>query len=144
MHLKSFLFGVARCIGREDAAPGLLASQWIVVLICYLKDLMMSTREESVCADQGVSKRLLATLQDRIGTQKYNAWFKHGTRLAIEDGHVRFTVPNPFVASWIETHYQSEIASAVEKHIGQDGMIHLGMHQRGLQSRFSCFNCSFY
>ncbi len=83
----------------------------------------MKTMKESVCAETGVAERLLATLQDRIGAQRFNAWFKHGTRLTVRDDHVKLTVPNPFVANWIEAHYQSEIAAAVETHVGDDRRI---------------------
>lgn len=71
----------------------------------------------SVCADSAVQS-VLAALQGLIGPQKFNAWFRHGTRVAIEDGYVRVAVPNPFVANWIETHYQAEIARAVREQIG--------------------------
>ncbi len=80
----------------------------------------MGTTAESLRAETSVAQRLLETLQSRIGTQKFNAWFKHGTRLTIEDHHVRFAVPNPFVANWIETHYQSEITAAIETHVGEE------------------------
>ncbi|MFA6134920.1 MAG: chromosomal replication initiator protein DnaA [Phycisphaerae bacterium] len=72
----------------------------------------MNSTTDSVRADNCVNKEILAALQDRIGPQKFNAWFRHGTAVTIEDGHVRVSVPNPFVANWIETHYQSEIAEA--------------------------------
>ena len=70
-------------------------------------------------ADSVDAEPLLGALKQSIGTQKFNAWFKHGTRFSFEDGHVKLTVPNPFVANWIETHYHGEIAAAVESHIGE-------------------------
>ncbi len=73
----------------------------------------MKATAESVRAETQTAENLLAVLQERIGTQKYNAWFKHGTRLSIEDTHVKLIVPNPFVAHWIETHYYSEIVTVV-------------------------------
>ncbi len=80
----------------------------------------MDTTRVSLRADNGVSERILATLAGQIGTQKFNAWFKHGTRLDFDDECVTFSVPNPFVANWIETHYQSQIAEAIETHVGRD------------------------
>jgi len=80
----------------------------------------MNADRESLRADPTAAERLLAILHSRIGTQKFNAWFKHGTRLSIEDQHVKLTVPNPFVANWIETHYQGEIAAAAETEVGGD------------------------
>jgi len=78
----------------------------------------MDANRETLRADSAAAERLLTVLHSRIGTQKFNAWFKHGTRLSIEDQHIKLTVPNPFVANWIETHYQGEIAAAAETHIG--------------------------
>ncbi len=78
----------------------------------------METAAGLLRADTVAPERILAALQDRIGTAKFNAWFKHGTQLTVEDDHVNVTVPNPFVAHWIETHYQSEIAAVVEDCIG--------------------------
>ncbi len=69
-----------------------------------------------VCAQQEAVPRLLEVLHGRIGPQKFNAWFKHGTQLSITDGCLEVAVPNPFVANWIEQHYQqvlAEIAASV-------------------------------
>ncbi len=75
----------------------------------------MSTIALSVRADQVNTERILASLQSRIGPQKYNAWFKHGTHFSVEDNRVRVSVPNPFVANWIETHYRTDIAAATQE-----------------------------
>ena len=74
----------------------------------------MDIATEPMRAKESLARSVFATLQDRIGPQKFNAWFKHGTRLDVEEGHVRLAVPNLFVAHWIETHYQGEIARAAE------------------------------
>ena len=63
---------------------------------------------------------ILASLADRIGPQKFNAWFKATTRVDIEDEHVRFSVPNPFVATWIGNHFMSEMEQAVRHGLGQE------------------------
>ena len=68
---------------------------------------------EPVRADSAGTELLLSELRERIGPQKFNAWFRHGTRVDIDDVGVQIAVPNPFVAGWIETHYQSEIAGIV-------------------------------
>jgi len=62
---------------------------------------------------------ILAGLQQRIGPQKYNAWFRHGTHVGVDDEHVTVSVPNPFVANWIETHYRSEISEAAAEETGR-------------------------
>jgi len=74
----------------------------------------------SVCAEKSDSQKVLARLSDRIGPQKFNAWFRNGARLDIEDGLVRVWVPNPFVANWIEAHYLDEIARAAADRTDKD------------------------
>jgi len=79
----------------------------------------MTTAMELVRAEKEQVKEILASLSDRIGPQRYNAWFKHGVTMRIEDGHVSVSVPNPFVGNWIESHYQSLIAQAAEACTGR-------------------------
>ena len=79
----------------------------------------MDDNVESVCADREAAQRILESLQARIGPQKFNAWFRHATRINIEDGHIKVSVPNPFVANWIESHYQSDIAASAEAQTGR-------------------------
>jgi len=78
---------------------------------------MPATQERSR-PEPSAERRLLATLRERIGSQKFNAWFKQGSRLSLEDDHVKVLVPNSFVANWIETHYHEDICSAVKSEIG--------------------------
>jgi chromosomal replication initiator protein len=78
----------------------------------------METTVESVCADDKTTRQILQTLQERIGPQKFNAWFRHGARLSVTDGQVKVAVPNTFVAHWVETHYQPVIAAAVRQETG--------------------------
>lgn len=78
----------------------------------------METSMEVLRAENSMVSRVLDTLQERIGPAKFNAWFRHCTHLSIEQGTAKVTVPNPFVANWIETHYQDEISSAVELQTG--------------------------
>jgi chromosomal replication initiator protein len=78
----------------------------------------MANTTESVRADGALVREILAKLQEKIGPQKLNAWFRNGTRLSLELEHVRIAVPNPFVANWIETHFQAEVAKAVKEVAG--------------------------
>ena len=61
----------------------------------------------------GAQQAILASLAQRLGPQKFNAWFKATTRFSLEDGHVKLSVPNPFVAGWIENHFMGELEQAV-------------------------------
>jgi len=65
-------------------------------------------------AQEDQAQRLMTTIRKRVGQQAFNAWFKHGTRLSVDQQNVTLTVPNPFVANWIETHYRQHIAEAAE------------------------------
>jgi chromosomal replication initiator protein len=53
-------------------------------------------------------------LTERIGQQKHRIWFKNSTRFTIADDYLKVGVPNPFVGSWIESHFLSDITAAVE------------------------------
>jgi chromosomal replication initiator protein len=79
----------------------------------------MSLVTDAVRAERVEPQTILDALHERIGPQKYNAWFRHGTQLSVSDELVKVLVPNPFVANWIETHYQSEIAQAVSDKTGK-------------------------
>lgn len=80
----------------------------------------MDIKTDAVCAEGVKTQGVLATLQDRLGARKFNAWFRNGTEIAIDAVGIRVTVPNSFVANWIETHYQADIIAAANKHAGRD------------------------
>ena len=81
------------------------------------KGIAMDAAAGILCGEHA-TQQIYQTLREEIGTRKFNAWFKHGTRLTIEDGHIKLAVPNPFVANWIESHYRSDIAQVAETHTG--------------------------
>ena len=78
----------------------------------------MSKKALIPCASAGVRQEIQAGLQTRLGPQQYNAWFRHGTTVAVEDGRVCVAVANPFVANWIEKHYSADISAVVESASG--------------------------
>ncbi|MDD5011769.1 MAG: DnaA/Hda family protein, partial [Phycisphaerae bacterium] len=57
-------------------------------------------------------------LAEKIGQQKHRVWFKNSTRFTVADDYLKIGVPNPFVGSWIESHFLTEINSAVESVTG--------------------------
>ncbi|MBN1942404.1 MAG: chromosomal replication initiator protein DnaA [Phycisphaerae bacterium] len=79
----------------------------------------MNPPVEPVCAHDDLLRQIHASLQQRIGPQRYNAWFKHGAELTLDDHHLRVTVPNPFTANWIEQHYQSDLIASAEEHLAK-------------------------
>lgn len=52
-------------------------------------------------------------LAARVGQQKFRIWFKNSTEMALADGYLKVSVPNSFIASWIENHFSNEINQAV-------------------------------
>jgi chromosomal replication initiator protein len=79
------------------------------------------------------------TLAERIGKQKYRIWFENSTNFSLTDGYLKVSVPNSFIASWIENHFLSEIGEAVRSVTGNEVKVtftidpHLTGHQRRSQ-----------
>ncbi len=59
-------------------------------------------------------------LAARVGQQKFRIWFKNSTEMALADGYLKVSVPNSFIASWIENHFAAEISQAARSVIGAD------------------------
>jgi chromosomal replication initiator protein len=57
-------------------------------------------------------------LAAKVGQQKFRIWFKNSTEMALADGYLKVSVPNSFIASWIENHFAAEISQAVRSVIG--------------------------
>jgi chromosomal replication initiator protein len=62
-------------------------------------------------------------LAEKIGQQKFRIWFKNSTALAFSDGYLKVSVPNSFIASWIENHFSEEIRQAVRSVTGSDAKV---------------------
>jgi chromosomal replication initiator protein len=77
------------------------------------------TRAGDVCAQSGLVDAILGVVHKRIGTQKFNAWFKNGTCVSLEDGCVKVGAPNPFVAGWIESHFTDDLITAAQEVTGR-------------------------
>ena len=81
------------------------------------------------------------TLAEKVGQQKYRIWFKNSTKLTLTDGYLKVSVPNPFIANWIENHFLNEIRKAVRSVTGADVQIsfaidpNLAGHQRQARIR---------
>ena len=62
-------------------------------------------------------------LAEKVGPQKFRIWFKHSTQLTLSDGYVKVSVPNSFIASWIENHFADEISQAVRSVTGTEAKV---------------------
>ena len=74
----------------------------------------------NLCANTEIAgtsqtQAVLEAVHDRIGTQKFDAWFKHGTCVHLEEDCLRIGAPNPFVAGWIESHFSHVMLDAAEE-----------------------------
>ena len=75
-------------------------------------------------------------LAERIGSQKFRIWFKNSTKMTLADGYLKIGVPNLFIASWIENHFENDISHAVKAVTKNNVKItfaidpHLSGHQR--------------
>jgi chromosomal replication initiator protein len=78
-------------------------------------------------------------LAEKIGPQKYRIWFKNSTTFTLADEYLRISVPNLFIAGWIENHFLSQIDQAVQEVTGTSARIaftvdpELSGHQRPTQ-----------
>ena len=78
----------------------------------------MTTTGE-LCAQKGPVDEILAGVHKRIGTQKFNAWFKNGTSVSVADGCVKVVAANPFVAGWIESHFADCLTTSARQATGR-------------------------
>ncbi|MBN2315489.1 MAG: hypothetical protein JXM79_16290, partial [Sedimentisphaerales bacterium] len=77
-----------------------------------------SLHDEQAAAQ--VIESINEALAEKVGQQKYRIWFKNSTKLALTDGYVKVSVPNPFISNWIENHFLNEIREAVQTVTGMD------------------------
>jgi len=62
-------------------------------------------------------------LAEKVGQQKFRIWFKNSTKLTLADGNLKVSVPNPFIANWIENHFLNEIHQAARLVTGADAQV---------------------
>lgn len=62
-------------------------------------------------------------IEDNIGSELYNVWFRDVTCYSYVDGSLTLTVPSSFFASQLDTRYSSLIRSAVKKFFGENTCI---------------------
>jgi chromosomal replication initiator protein len=76
------------------------------------------------CESSGATDAQIAAineaLAEKVGPQKFRIWFKHSARLTLSEGYLKVSVPNSFIASWIENHFADEISQAVRSVTGMD------------------------
>ncbi len=58
-------------------------------------------------------------LAEKVGQQKFQIWFKNSTKLTLAGEYLKVSVPNLFIASWLENHFIKEIGQAAQAVTGR-------------------------
>ncbi len=59
-------------------------------------------------------------LAKELGRQKYRIWFENSTKLQLAGGYLKISVPNLFIANWIENHFLDKVNKAARSVAGAD------------------------
>jgi chromosomal replication initiator protein len=59
----------------------------------------------------------LKIIEEKVGNQTYELWFKPIKLLLLKDQHLSIEVPNRFFKEWIEDHYHDVITETVEGYL---------------------------
>ncbi|MGD0077699.1 MAG: chromosomal replication initiator protein DnaA [Sedimentisphaerales bacterium] len=59
-------------------------------------------------------------IAERIGQQKFRIWFKNSTHLTLTDDQLKVGVANQFISTWLESHFQAQVADAARAVLGRD------------------------
>jgi chromosomal replication initiator protein len=85
------------------------------------------TTTGNVCAHPDRTDEILSAVARRIGTQKFDAWFKTATKVSCQDDQVKVGAANPFVAGWIESHFADDLSEAVREVTGAPGQVQVSV-----------------
>jgi chromosomal replication initiator protein len=58
-------------------------------------------------------------IAEKVGQQKFQIWFKNSTKLTLAGEYLKVSVPNLFIASWLENHFIKEIGQAAQAVTGR-------------------------
>lgn len=59
-------------------------------------------------------------IAQKVGSQRFNLWFKNSTQFNVVEDHLEVGVPNPFIGGWIERHFSDQIAEAAKEATGRE------------------------
>jgi len=90
----------------------------------------------SFTSQGGVVTRISDRLAQSVGSQRYNMWFDGSARLDFDDRRRRLdvTVPNRFVADWIDKNFQRQLLDAAEHEIGQGVALNVRVDEQSFTS----------
>ena len=81
---------------------------------------MQNAVRDDCCTAESVIGAINNAIAERIGQQKYRIWFKNSTRLSFTDGILKVGVANQFISTWLESHFQAQVADAAKAVLGRD------------------------
>ncbi len=73
----------------------------------------------------------LGILKDKVQPQSYNTWLKPTKLINNDNEQLMISVPNRFVASWLEGHYLNHIDEAVKATFGKSKIIKFAIEPNG-------------
>ena len=77
-------------------------------------------KEDSCRTADALVSAINDAIAGKIGQQKFRIWFKNSTQLTLVDGLLKVGVANPFIATWLESHFHAQIADAARTVVGSD------------------------
>ncbi|MFH1370188.1 MAG: chromosomal replication initiator protein DnaA [Planctomycetota bacterium] len=75
-------------------------------------------REDACRTAESTISAINDAIAEKIGQQKFKIWFKNSTRLTLTDGLLKVGVANPFISTWLESHFHADIAEAARTVVG--------------------------
>lgn len=75
-------------------------------------------REDACRTAESTVSAINDAIAERIGQQKFKIWFKNSTLLTLTDGILKIGVANPFISTWLESHFHADITEAARAVIG--------------------------
>ena len=88
----------------------------------------------TVTSPPSVAARMADCIEKHVGPQRFEMWFNRSVKLDFEgDGQLRVTVPNQFVARWIDANLMRELRTAAGEVLGQS--VQLSVHVDGATQR---------
>lgn len=62
--------------------------------------------------------RVLEKVRKRIGSQRFELWFKHTEVVSVDHEVIEVGAPNHFVAEWLQTHFAPTVAEILKEESG--------------------------
>ena len=82
------------------------------------EDIRTSTKCVEARSVESVVSAINDAIAEKIGQQKFRIWFKNSTRLTLSDGLLKVGVINPFIATWLESHFSTQVTESARAVVG--------------------------